>query len=215
MRLPLQRHNAVNALVDQACFWVEGNGYSPFCSLMPYTHLTERDYDQQLREMGNYLWDLEQAADVATAQGTSVDVQQIEDKIRRLGERATRFAGVEGSHRYLASYIAGLAHRMTREWAIAITWFEQVVQAQPGNGDAWLELTWCLAELRDWPRCIHAARQTTRLYPQAGAAWGNLALALRSAGDLPGAQAALQRALALDPQDARNRELAAQLQVSG
>ncbi|HEY0789700.1 MAG TPA: tetratricopeptide repeat protein [Chthoniobacterales bacterium] len=182
---------------------------------MPYTHLTERDYDQQLRDMGNYLWDLEQAADVASAQELSEDVQSIEAKIRGLGKRAADFAGVEGSHRFLAMYVAGLAQRMVREWAMAAGWFEQVVEAQPGNGDAWLELTWCLAELQDWRRCIAAARQTTRLYPQAGAAWGNLALALQSAGDLPGAATALRRALALDPQDARNRALAAQLQVSG
>jgi tetratricopeptide (TPR) repeat protein len=183
---------------------------------MPYTHLTERDYDQQLREMGNYLWDLEQAADLASAgSAPPVDVQRIEDKIRRLGERAARFAGVEGSHRFLAAYVAGLAFRMTREWAAAAGWFEQVVRAQPGNGDAWLELTWCLAELQDWSRCVDAARQTTRLYPQASAAWGNLALALRSAGDLPGAEAALRHAVALNPQDARNRELAAQIQGIG
>jgi tetratricopeptide (TPR) repeat protein len=178
---------------------------------MPYTHLTERDYDQRLREMGNYLWDLEQAADVASAQGLSADVQSIEAKIRGLGARAAGFAGVAGSHRFLAMYVAGLAHRMVREWAIAAGWFEQVVKAQPGNGDAWLELTWCLAELQDWPRCIAAARQTTGLYPQAGAAWGNLALALQSAGDLPGAETALRRALALDPEDARNRALAAEI----
>jgi tetratricopeptide (TPR) repeat protein len=182
---------------------------------MPYTHLTERDYDQQLREMGNYLWELEQAADFASAGGASVDVQRIEDKIRRLGERAARFTAVEGSHRFLAAYVAGLAFRMAREWAPAAGWFEQVVQAQPGNGDAWLELTWCLAELQDWSRCVDAARQTTRLYPQASAAWGNLASALRSAGDLPGAEAALSHAVALDPQDARNRELAAQMKVPG
>jgi hypothetical protein len=97
---------------------------------MPYTHLTERDYDQQLREMGNYLWDLEQAADVASAQGLPEDVQSIEARIRGLGERAAGFAGVEGSHGLLAMYVAGLAYRMVREWAAAAGWFEQVVKAQ-------------------------------------------------------------------------------------
>ena len=27
---------------------------------LPYTHLTEADYDTKLREIGNYLWELEQ-----------------------------------------------------------------------------------------------------------------------------------------------------------
>ena len=34
-----------------------------------YTRLTEEDYDRKLREMGNYLWELEQEADLASQKG--------------------------------------------------------------------------------------------------------------------------------------------------
>ncbi|MBV9492042.1 MAG: tetratricopeptide repeat protein [Verrucomicrobia bacterium] len=174
---------------------------------MSYTHLTDRDFDEKLREMGNYLWDLEQAADLASAHQQRDEVDRLESKIRDLGRKAALFTSQPGPHRLLAAYVAGLAARMIRDWRLAAGWFERVVDAQPENADAWLELTWCLAELEDWPRCIEAARQVTRLYPKASAGWGNLALALRSAGDLAGARQALAQALALDPEDPRNLQL--------
>ena len=174
---------------------------------MAYTRLSERDFDQKLREMGNYLWDLEQAADLASAHDQPAEVERIEAKIRDLGEKAAGFAAVPGPHALLAAYVAGLAARMVREWQSAAGWFQRVVTGHPDNGDAWLELTWCLAELQDWPKCIEAARETTRLYPGASAGWGNLALALRSAGDVAGARRAVTRALELDPNDPRNLQL--------
>jgi tetratricopeptide (TPR) repeat protein len=174
---------------------------------MAYTRLSERDFDQKLREMGNYLWDLEQAADLASAHAKPEEVERLEAKIRVVGEKAAGFAAVPGPHALLAAYVAGLAARMVRQWRSAAGWFERVLAEHPDNGDAWLELTWCLAELQDWPQCIEAARQATRLYPGAGAGWGNLALALRSAGDLDGARRAVMRALELDPDDPRNLQL--------
>jgi tetratricopeptide (TPR) repeat protein len=176
-------------------------------SAVAYTRLSERDFDQKLREMGNYLWDLEQAADLASAHDQPGEVERLEAKIRAVGEKAAGFAAVPGPHALLAAYVAGLAARMVRQWRSAAEWFERVVAEHPDNGDAWLELTWCLAELQDWPRCTEAARQSTHLYPGASAGWGNLALALRSAGDLDGAREAINRALALDPNDPRNLQL--------
>jgi tetratricopeptide (TPR) repeat protein len=174
---------------------------------MAYTRLSERDFDQKLREMGNYLWDLEQAADLASAHDQPEEVERLEAKIQAVGEKAAGFAAVPGPHSLLAAYVAGLAARMVRQWRSAAGWFERVVAEHPDNGDAWLELTWCLAELQDWPQCIEAARQATRLYPEASAGWGNLALALHSAGDFNGARRAITRALELDPNDARNLQL--------
>ena len=50
---------------------------------MTYIGLTDSDYDEKLREMGNYLWDLEQQADLARAEGRQAVVDQIESKILR------------------------------------------------------------------------------------------------------------------------------------
>ena len=41
--------------------------------------------------MGNYLWDLEQEADLASAEGRQPLVEEIEAKILRQAERAQRF----------------------------------------------------------------------------------------------------------------------------
>src|SRR5580698_6771851 len=41
----------------------------PGMTFMNPASLTDADYDEKLREMGNYLWDLEQEADRASAEG--------------------------------------------------------------------------------------------------------------------------------------------------
>src|SRR5690348_4471751 len=115
--------------------------------------LTDSDYDEKLREMGNYLWDLEQEADLARAEGRQAFVQQIELKILRQAERAHAFHQIAGSHRILAAYVAGLGYRMIRRWPDAATHFLSVVELSPMNGEAWLELTWCLGELGRWEEC--------------------------------------------------------------
>jgi Flp pilus assembly protein TadD len=73
------------------------------------------------------------------------------------------------------------------------------------NGEAWLELTWCLAELGRWEECEMAARKSTEIFPKTAASWGNLALALSRVGRRSEALDAIQRAIQLDPADARNR----------
>jgi tetratricopeptide (TPR) repeat protein len=166
--------------------------------------LSESDYDEKLREMGNYLWDLEQEADLARAEGKQAGVQQIEAKILRQAERAHSFHQIAGSHRILAAYVAGLGYRMIRRWPDATAHFLSVVQLSPMNGDAWLELTWCLAELGRWEECEMAARKSTEIFPKTAASWGNLALALGRLGRISEAFDAIQRAIQLDPADQRN-----------
>ena len=61
---------------------------SPF---MNSAGLTDADYDEKLREMGNYLWDLEQEADRASAEGRQSLVEELEAKILRQAERAQTF----------------------------------------------------------------------------------------------------------------------------
>ena len=173
--------------------------------------LTDSDYDQKLREMGNYLWELEQQADLASAEGRRTLVDELEAKILRQAERAHDFLHVPGSHRVLAAFVSGIGYRMTRNWQEATDHFLVVVQLSPMNGEAWLELTWCLAELGRWEECEKAARKSVELFPKTSASWGNLALALGKLDRTQEAKDAIRHAIQLDPADPRNREIEAKL----
>src|ERR1700722_8418560 len=97
-------------------------------NFMNYIGLTDADYDEKLREMGNYLWDLEQQADLASAGGRQELVEEIEAKILRLAGRAHVFLQIAGSHRVLAAFVAGLGYRMTRRWSEATDHFLLVLR---------------------------------------------------------------------------------------
>lgn len=64
----------------------------------------------------------------------------------------------------------------------------------------------CVHEARKaWPTAVGLYRLATTLAPDFADAWFNLGTALEASGDFPAAEAALQRALALDPQSSRAR----------
>jgi Flp pilus assembly protein TadD len=172
-----------------------------------YTRLTEEDYDTKLREMGNYLWTLEQEADLASQRGDASAVAERETQIQWIGKKAYAFSQTAGRHRALAFYVAGLASRMVRQWETAVARFLDVVQTTPGNGEAWLELTWCLAEMGKWEESEMAARKSTELMPDSGAPWSNLAVALHHLGRVTEAKAAIKEALDLEPDDPRNQAI--------
>ena len=182
---------------------------------MNYLGLTAADYDEKLREMGNYLWDLEQEADLASAEGQLALVGEIESKILKQAERAHGFLQISGSHQVLAAFVAGLGYRMIKRWAEATDHFFSVLQLSPTNGEAWLEVTWCLAELGRWDECEMAARRTVEIFPNTAASWGNLALALSNLGRQKEAQEAVRRAIELEPTDPRNRSIEEQISSSG
>jgi Flp pilus assembly protein TadD len=175
---------------------------------------TESDYDEKLREMGNYLWDLEQEADLASADGRQTLVETIEAKILDQAERAHAFLQIAGRHQGLAAYVAGLGYRMTRRWAQAADCFFSVLQGSPLNGAAWLELTWCLAELGRWKECEMAARKSVEIFPNTAASWGNLALALSKLGKKKEATEAIRQAIQLEPGDPRNRAIEEEISSS-
>jgi Flp pilus assembly protein TadD len=174
---------------------------------MTYNGLSSADYDEKLREMGNYLWDLEQEADLASAHGNQALVDQIEMKILTQAKRAESFLKVQGEHQVLAAYVAGLGYRMVRRWSEATAHFLSVLERSPVNGEAWLELTWCLAEQGKWSECEMAARKSTEVFPSTSASWGNLAMALNQLGRNDEAREAIQHAIEIDPNDPRNREI--------
>jgi tetratricopeptide (TPR) repeat protein len=179
----------------------------------PYTRLTEADYDSKLREMGNYLWELEQELLTADARQDETTARQVNQKISNLAAKADRFFGVPGKHQLLAAYVAGLGLRMIGEWADASDRFLNVLKLSPTNAEAWLELSWCLAETEHWEECEMAARRGTEFFPETGAVWGNLALALEKLGRTAEALTTVHTALRLDPQDTRSLELLARLEA--
>ena len=173
----------------------------------PYTHLTDADYDSKLREMGNYLWTLEQDLLAAASRQDETLTNQVEQRISRLVATADRFFTVPGRHRSLAAYVAGLGLRMIGNWADATNRFLRVLELSPLNAEAWLELSWCLAEAGNWQECELAARKGTEFFPETGAVWGNLAIALDNLGRSDEALSAAQTALRFDPQDTRSKGL--------
>jgi Flp pilus assembly protein TadD len=178
-----------------------------------YTRLTEADYDTKLREMGNYLWELEQEFLTADAHQDEATGRQVQQKISSLAARADRYFEVPGRHQLLAAYVSGLGLRMIDQWAEASDRFLRVLQLSPTNGEAWLELSWCLAETEHWEECEMAARRGTEFFPETGAVWGNLALALEKLGRAAEALTAVHTAVRLDAQDARSQELLARLEA--
>jgi Flp pilus assembly protein TadD len=179
----------------------------------PYTRLTEADYDAKLREMGNYLWELEQELLTADSHQDEAKAEQAYQKISSLAATADRYFEIPGKHQELAAYVSGLGLRMTGQWADASDRFLNVLKIAPTNGEAWLELSWCLAETEHWEECEMAARRGTEFFPGTGAVWGNLALALEKLGRTGEALTALQTALRLDPRDARSQELLARIEA--
>jgi Flp pilus assembly protein TadD len=177
--------------------------------------LTDADYDEKLREIGNYLWELEQEADLASGEGRPALVEEIERKILSQTKRAQTFLQIVGNHQVLAAFVAGLGFRMTRHWSEATDHFLRVLQLSPMNGEAWLELTWCLAELGRWEESEEAARKSVEIFPNTAASWGNLALALGKLGKESEAKKALRRAMQLEPNDPRNRAIEEQISLPG
>lgn len=181
----------------------------------PYTRLTEADYDTKLREIGNYLWELEQELLTADTAQDEAKALQVHQKISSLAAKADQYFEVPGEHRLLAAYVSGLGLRIIAQWVDASDRFLQVLKLSPTNGEAWLELSWCLAETGHWEECEMAARRGTEFFPETGAVWGNLALALEKLGRFSEALAAVRTALRLDPQDPRCQDLLTRLEAAG
>src|SRR5260221_13512706 len=93
------------------------------------------------------------------------------------------------------------------QWADASDRFLGLLKLSPANGEAWLELSWCLAETEHWEECEMAARRGTEFFRETGTGWGNLALALAKLGRFSEALSPVRTALRLDPQDPRCQHL--------
>src|SRR5260221_5565200 len=104
---------------------------------------------------------------------------------------------------------------MVRQWENAADRFFDVLEIAPTNGEAWLELTWCLAEMGKWQESEMAARKSAEFMPNSGAPWSNLALALNRLGRTTEAESAIKRALELEPNDPRHQAILEQVTAEG
>ena len=172
---------------------------------------TTNDYDEKLREMGNYLFTLDQEGDIAHREGDDIQIAQIEKEIARIASKSDHFSKVDGPHYILACLVKGLALRMLKRWEDASQALLDVLDENPMNGEAWLELTWCLGEQGKWAEARMAAEKGTEIYPDVSAAWGNLGHVLIQMELKPEAREVLQKAVQLDPDDLRNHELLGQI----
>lgn len=172
---------------------------------------TTNDYDEKLREMGNYLFTLDQEGDIAHREGDDEQIEQIEKEIARLASKSDHFSKIDGPHYILACLVKGLALRMLKRWEEASQAFLDVLDENPMNGEAWLELTWCLGEQGKWEEARMAAEKGTEIYPDVSAAWGNLGHVLIQMELKSEARNVLQKAVQLDPDDLRNHELLGQI----
>jgi tetratricopeptide (TPR) repeat protein len=122
------------------------------------------------------------------------EMEELLDKIRGLrASLATAHAP--------AAHAEGLALRVLQRWEQAEACFRDCLRADPFNGPAWLELTWCLNELGRHDEAEQAARRSVRLLPNSGASWGSLAMTLLCLGRTEEAREVLDTSPEEDPTD--------------
>ena len=80
---------------------------------------------------------------------------------------------------------------------------EQLVQATPGNGEAWYLLGYVRAGLKDFAGAIEAYRSATRTNSGHSDAWNNLGDLLRRTGQVEEARDAIERGRRVNPKDPR------------
>ncbi len=81
-----------------------------------------------------------------------------------------------------AAHAEGLALRVLERWEQAEACFRECLRADPFNGPAWLELTWCLNELGRHDEAEVAARRSVRLMPNVSGSWNSLSMTLLCLG---------------------------------
>ena len=89
----------------------------------------------------------------------------------------------------------------------------QVETFSTGTADAYDALAWFSLLLRDHPRGNRLYRRATELEPQTARYWYNLACSERSLGRLAEAEAACDRAIAIDPEEYPSYLLRSELRV--
>jgi len=107
--------------------------------------------------------------------------------------------------------LQGVAARLANEWSKAELVFRRMTELWPDYREAWLELTWTLAELGRPGEAETAARRAVDIDDQSAAAHANLATTLLQQGRPQEALPAIERSLELDPSDTVSRRVEAQV----
>jgi tetratricopeptide (TPR) repeat protein len=76
--------------------------------------------------------------------------------------------------------------------------FENAVQIQPEDPDAWFSLAFCLGKLGRYEEAIRAIKKSIRINPHSGSSWYNLGLYFRHSRNLDEAIRSLTTALSYD-----------------
>jgi tetratricopeptide (TPR) repeat protein len=131
------------------------------------------------------------------------DLAQLRTRARRLAEAHEGF--------WLAHYAVGIAERRSGEWASARAAFERVLTRCEGYVAAHMELVAACMALGDHEAAIAYAERACSLEGEGPRTSGALAAAFFAAGRRDEALAAVNRALAVDPNDEANVLLAARI----
>jgi tetratricopeptide (TPR) repeat protein len=139
----------------------------------------------------------------ASMSGETRDLAQLRTRARRLAEAHEGF--------WLAHYAVGIAERRSGEWASARAAFERVLTRCEGYVAAHMELVAACMALGDHEAAIAYAERACSLEGEGPRTSGALAAAFFAAGRRDEALAAVNRALAVDPNDEANVLLAARI----
>jgi Flp pilus assembly protein TadD len=128
-----------------------------------------------------------------------------------LGARARRLAA---SHTVWATWFAvGIVERRRERWPAAREAFERAVALAGGSTPAHAELVGTCIALGDSAAALTHAEQVCLLEGHTARTLGGMAMALLASRRVGEAETAIQKALELDPTDARNQELAERIQA--
>ncbi len=128
-------------------------------------------------------------------------------RILELYREADELKVDEGPMAVISHHICGLALRVLERWEEAADEFRKVISLQPESRDGWLELTWCLVEQEKYNEADLVSKQAVKLLPDCAAAWGNRAIVMVQLLRRDEAQEAMEKALALDPDEEKARYL--------
>ena len=138
------------------------------------------------------------AADEERAAELFVELEELLDETLAIRKRLDGEGGI-------GAYVQGFLNRVLCRWEEGERCFREFLRSAPFHKEAWLELTWCLSAQGDLAEAEVAARRAVSVGPDLPGSWGNLAMVLIRQRRRQEARQALDKALELDPNDAKNR----------
>lgn len=123
--------------------------------------------------------------------GKGRTLQEIEE--RRIEE-------LRASEEYL--YATGLRYLWAEDYERAFLFFQEAIKRNPGHGEAYFQVGYCLGKLGKYQNAVEAYLQALRIKPNDPDTHNNLCVAYGMIGRYPEAIASCQRALRIRPDSA-------------